>query len=228
MWKKKQKNFVSVDRLKIHTRIVNLAAKNSSGPDSISSKLLKRLSEHVVSPLIVMINQSLTTGIFPSKLKMAKVIPIYKKDENSDLDNYRPISLLSSVSKIFEKTVFEQVYEYFHNNKLFYDNHYRFKKSHSTELAAMELIDRITGYLDSWSKLPVSVFFDSAIAFDTLNHAILLEKLKYYGFSGTSLNWFRSYLTDRNQFTEFSGVKSAVTKLTTGVPQGSILGLLFS
>ena len=89
----------------------------------------------------------------------------------------------------------------------------------------MELIDRITGYLDS-GKLPVSVFVDLSKAFDTLNHAILLEKLKYYGFSGTSLNWFRSYLTDRNQFTEFNCVKSAVTKLTTGVPQGSILGPL--
>ena len=85
---------------------------------------------------------------------MAKVIPIYKKDENSVLDNYRPISFLSLVSKIFEKTVFEQVYEYFHNNKLFYDNQYGLRKSHSIELAAMELIDRITGYLGS-VKLPV-------------------------------------------------------------------------
>ena len=96
-------NFVSVDTLKIHTHIVNLAAKNSSGPDSISSKLLKRLSKHIVSPLTVMINQCLTTGIFPRKLQMAKVIPIYEKDENSVCGNYRPIFLLCTVSKIFEK-----------------------------------------------------------------------------------------------------------------------------
>ena len=96
-------------------------------------------------------------GVFPRNLKMAKVIPIYKKDDNSVLDNYKPISLLFMVSKIFEKIVFEQIYDYFHNNKLFYDNQYGFRKSHSTELAAMELTDRITGYLDP-DKLPVSVF----------------------------------------------------------------------
>ena len=84
-----------------------------------------------------MINQCLTTGIFPRKLQMAKVIPIYEKDENSVCGNYRPIFLLCTVSKIFEKTVFEQVYDYFHNNKLFYGNQYGFRKSHSTELAAM-------------------------------------------------------------------------------------------
>ena len=120
-----------------------------------------------------------------------------------------------------------EVYDYFHNNKSFYDNQYGFRKSHSTVLfsilermnsvssftLAMELIDHIMGYLDS-SKLPVSVFLDLSKAFGTLNYAILLVKMKYYGFSGTSLNWFRSYLTDRNQFTEFNGVKSAVTKLT--------------
>ena len=110
-------NFVNVDTLKIHTHIVNFAAKNSSGPDYTSSKLLKRLSGHIVSPLTVMINQFLTTGNFPRKLKMALVIPIYKKDVNSVLDIYRPISLLSTVFKIFEKTAFEQVYDYFHYKK---------------------------------------------------------------------------------------------------------------
>ena len=113
-------NIVSVDTLKIHARIVNIAAKNGSGPDNISFKLIKRLSEHIVSALTMMINHSLTTGIFPRKQKMAKVIPIYEKDESSVLDDYRPISLLSTISKISEKTVFEQVYDYFHDNKLFW------------------------------------------------------------------------------------------------------------
>ena len=123
-----------------------------------------------------MINQSLCTGIFPEKLKVAKVIPLYKKGDNHLFDNYRPISLLSTVSKIFEKTVFTQVYNYFCGHKLFYESQYGFRKCHSTELAAIELVDRLSNYLDA-GKVPVSVFLDLSKEFDTLNHTILIEKL---------------------------------------------------
>ena len=143
-----------------------------------------------------MINQSLCTGIFPEKLKVAKVIPLYKKGDNHLFDNYRPISLLSTVSKIFEKTVFTQVYNYFCAHELFYKSQYGFRKCHSTELAAIELVDRLSNYLDA-GKVPVSVFLDLSKAFDTLNHTILIEKLRYYGLNDTSLNWFHSYLHDR-------------------------------
>lgn len=123
--------------------------------------------------------------------------------------------------------VFTQVYNYFCTHNLFYTSQYGFRKSHSTELAALELVDRIFTYLDD-GKIPVSVFLDLSKAFDTLNHTILLDKLKYYGLDVTSLNWFHSYLCDRYQYTEFNNISSDVIGLTTGVPQGSILGpLLF-
>ena len=220
-------HFECVTPATVNKYISELAAKNSCGPDNISSILLKRLATHVVSPLTVMINQSLCTGIFPEKLKVAKVIPLYKKGDNHLFHNYRPISLLSTVSKIFEKTVFTQVYNYFCGHKLFNESQYGFRKCHSTELAAIELVDRLSNYLDA-GKVPVSVFLDLSKEFDTLNHTILIEKLRYYGLNDTSLNWFHSYLHDRLQFTEYNSVCSDVVTLSTGVPQGSILGpLLF-
>ena len=107
----------------------------------------------------------------------------------------------------------------------FYENQYGFRKCHSTELAALELVDRLFKHLND-GKIPVSVFLDLSKAFDTLNNAILMDKLKYYGLNETSLNLFRSYLHDRYQCTEYNGTCSDVINLTTGVPQGSILGPL--
>ena len=220
-------NFECVNPTVVMKYINDLASKSSCRPDKISSILLKRLANYIVTPLTGMINQSFCTGTFPDKLKLAKVIPLYKKGDNHVFDNYRPISLLSTVSKIFEKVVFIQVYDYFCAHQLFYENQYGFRKCHSTELAALEPVDRLFKHLDD-GKIPVSVFLDLSKAFDTLNHAILMDKLKYYGLNETSLNWFRSYLHDRYQYTEYNGTCSDVINLTRGVPQGSILGpLLF-
>ena len=123
----------------------------------------------------------------------------------SHYQNYRPISLLSSLSKVFEKVVFNQLYNYFTCNKLFYSSQYGFRQLHSTELASLELVDRITKYIDE-GKLPLSVFLDLSKAFDTIDHRILLQKLKYYGVSDTPLKWLRSYLSDRKQCVYYEGV----------------------
>ena len=146
--------------------------------------MLQKLAPVVINPLTHIINQSLCTGIFPNRLKIAKVIPLFKKSDPHIFDNYRPISLLSSISKTFEKVVFNQVYAYFTNNDLFYNSQYGFRKLHSTEYASSEMVDRISQYLDKsryLGKLPITVYLDLSKAFDTINHEILFksfEKIK--------------------------------------------------
>ena len=162
---------------------------NSSGHDGISTRFIKRILEIITPPLTHIINQSLCTGLFPDRLKIAKVIPLFKKDDQHILDNYRPISLLSVISKVFGKIVFDQ---YFSDNDLIVTSQYGFRKLHSTELASIELIDRIAQYMDS-GKLPLSIFVDLSKAFNTLDHSILLDKLKLYGISNNLLKWFQSY-----------------------------------
>ena len=191
-----------------------------------SKKLLKGLSS-ISEPLALIINQSLTTGIFPNNLKIAKVIPLFKKDDETNLENYRPISILPAMSKIFEKWVYKQLNEYFISKSLFYKSQHGFKKLHSTKTAALEFTDRITNFLDS-GKLPIAIYLDLSKAFDTLDHQILLQNLEYYGIRGSTLNWFKNYLTDRKQYVYFSDACSDILPVRTRVPQGSMLGpLLF-
>ena len=138
--------------------ILELSSINSCGADWLSTNLLKRISKIIAPPLCVIINQSLVTGIFPDRLEIAKVIPLFKKGDDHIFDNYRPISLLSSISKVVEKIVFIQVYDHFLKQKLLYDGQYGFRKIHSTELAAVESVDRIRLYLDK-GQIPLSVFW---------------------------------------------------------------------
>ena len=205
--------------------IKNLKPKSSTGHDNISSKLLRKVGDIVAYPLSIIINQSLCTGIFPNRLKLAKVIPLYQKDDNKLFGNYRPISLLSSLSKVFEKIVFDQLYDYLITNGLLFERQYGFRKQHSTELVALELTDRIRREMDQ-NRIPFSVFLDLSKVFDTLNHHILLSKLEYYGIRSKALQWFKSYLTERQQFVEYQNVCSSTRELETGVPQGSVLGPL--
>ena len=143
------------------------------------------------------------------------------------MGNYRPISLLTSISKLFENVVFDQLSDYFSSNKYFHEGQYGFREKHSTELATVELMDRIISAVKD-KRLPISIFMDLSKAFDTLDHAILLEKLRYYGISGTSLDWFRSYLSNRKQYVEIDKEISPCLNIKTGVPQGSMIGpLLF-
>ena len=176
----------------------------------------KKLSLAFINPLTLIINQSLVTGIFPNKLKIAKVLPLFKKDDPTIMDNYRPISLLTAISKLFEKVVFSQFYEYFHKNNLFYDSQCG---------AATELTDKVLKDFDD-SNISLAIFMDWSKAFDTLDHNILIKKLAHYGINGTPLEWFTSYLTGRSQYVEIDGVSSNVLSLSTGVPQGSIIGSL--
>ena len=206
--------------------IEGLESKKSSGHDGISNTLLKAIKASISQSLTIIINQMLTTGMFPDAFKVSKVIPLYKKGDSSLLVNYRPISLLPTISKIFEKVIHDQLYDYFDKYNLLAEQQYGFRKQHSTEYAAVKLIDHVSKEMEN-RKTPTNVYIDLSKAFDTLTFDILLFKLKYYGVTDTALDLMRSYLTNRKQYVVFNGCQSDYSEIYTGVPQGSILGPLF-
>ena len=165
--------------------------------------------------------------MFPDKLKIAKVIPIHKKGDATVFNNYRPISLLPAISKVLEKIIYDQLSCYLNDSKLLFNNQYGFRSMHSTEYAVLELIDKIITQMDK-DELPINIYLDLSKAFDTIDHSILINKLEYYGIKGSHLRLIHSYLSNRKQYTEINNTKSNILSITTGVPQGSILGpLLF-
>ena len=139
-------------------------------------KLLKHCKDILLTPITLIVKQMFTTGIFPERLKIVKVKALYKKDDKSILSNYRPISLLPAISKIFEKAIYLQTYEYFCENNLFFPSQYGFRKGHSTEFAGQEVVEKIIEQMDK-GNIPVNIYLDLSKAFDTIDHHILLEKL---------------------------------------------------
>ena len=208
--------------------IEHLKNKTSTGTDGISNKLIKTAKNELIKPLTIIINQLLHTGIFPEPLKISKVVPLYKANDQMLLSNYRPIALLPSLSKIFEYVLLEQLTNYFVENNLLSPHQYGFRAKHSTELAALNIVDNLTYKLDS-GLIPINIYLDLSKAFDTLLHDILLDKMSYYGVNGVAYNLLRSYLTQRQQIVEFDGFLSKSLEIKTGVPRGSVLGpFLFS
>lgn len=149
----------------------NLKPKNTCGIDGISSNMLKSLTHSISMPIANLINQCIETGVFPDKLKIAKVLPLHKKDAKDIFDNYRPISILPSISKIFERVIFNQIHEYFHKNKLYYNHQHGFRENHSCDTASTELIDMI---MDSIDKHDIPICVSSLICQKHLTQLIIL------------------------------------------------------
>ena len=214
-----------------HKEICNaldkFSAKSSVGLEVFKAKIILEVAFSLVPALCYIFNLSLTSGIFPSALKIAKVIPIYKKGSHSELGNYRPISLLKIFSKVFEHIVAARVSSFFVKYNLFYDYQFGFRSKHSTNLALLNTVDDILSSLDK-NNYVAGIFLDLSKAFDSIPHTILLKKLSHYGIRGQMLNWFKSYLTNRSQYTCVNGYNSTCMNIEYGVPQGSVLGpLLF-
>lgn len=213
--------------LEILSILRSTKAKNSFGHDKLSTKIIKSIQSAIATPLSIVINKSLITGIVPTSFKLAKIKPIYKAKAKDDIMNYRPISLLPSFSKILEKVVHSRVYNFFTYFNMLSHNQFGFQKNHSTIDALTRFINDTTDSLDRGSSM-LAVYIDLSRAFDTLNHEILLQKLELYGIRGVALEWFRSYLTDRKQYIEYNNVTSDTHTVLSGIPQGSVLGpLLF-
>ena len=195
--------------------------------DEIPAKYLKDGFSVISKLLTHIINLSITTGSIPNDLKMARIVPLYKKNSKTHVWNYRPISVLTVISKVFEKVVFMQLSDYLSEHRLLYEFQSGFRSSYSTDTCLIHLTDYIKLENDK-GNFTGMVLLDLQKAFDTVDHTILLNKLKWLGADDLTVQWFRCYLTGRTQVTDIGGTMSEPKGVTCGVPQGSILGpLLF-
>ena len=208
--------------------IKQLNPKTGTGPNSIPSFILRKISFIIATPISNLCNRSLEIGQYPDILKMARVVPVHKKESKLNIENYRPISLLSNINKIFEKTMCLRIRNHFERNNLLYSFQFGFRQNHSTNHAVLMMVQKIQEQIKR-NNIAIGVFIDLQKAFDTVNHDILLNKLDSYGICGISKKWLKSYLTNRQQFVSINGQDSDNEFILHGVPQGSVLGpLLFT
>ena len=224
-WNERSMFAFPTDYDEVSDTLLSLKLGKSVGFDEISAEILRSCHNVIVPVLVEMINKSLSEGCFPDALKMARVIPLYKSGKRTSIENYRSISILPTISKIFERIMFDRLYCYFTKEKLMYNKQFGFRSGYNTIYALAELIENIR--TDNTSIFS-SVMLDLSKAFDTIDHKILIKKLERYGVRGICLDWFISYLENRKQFVKIDGSESGCAKINCGVPQGSILGpLLF-
>ena len=209
--------------------IDKLPNKVSSGYNNISNILLKNIKPLIVSPLVGIFNSSLTTGVFSKLMKTAIVVPLHKGQSTLELSNYRPISLLLTISKLLEKVMYTQVYYFLSRTNQIYESQYGFRANHLCEHAIGELLSEITKSMEL-GKQTVSAFLDLSKAFDTLEHSVIFRKFEKYGLCGPCLEWFKSYLSGRTlkvRCNTGNGVGlSKEYDVTYGAPEGSCLGSL--
>lgn len=211
----------------VFSLLSKLCKSKATGLDKISAKMLRLCPDLIAESLCAIFNRSINTGIFPDEWKCSKVIPLHKKGDRSDLDNYRPISIIPVVAKVFERIIYNQVYKFLIDTKVLSNCQSGFRSLHSTVTALLEATNTWALNIDRGCVNAV-VFLDLKKAFDTVDHGILLSKLNAYGIGGVEGGWFESYLNNRKQKCSVNGKLSSQRSLLCGIPQGTILGpLLF-
>ena len=205
----------------------SLSVSKAAGPDGINNRLLKQLSKPLSNPLSDLFNSSLAHGKVPTTWKEANITPIFKKNDPSEISNYRPISLLNTIGKVMEKNVHKHVFNFFKDNNVITTLQSGFVPGDSTTNQLLDIYNTFCKALDEGKEVR-AVFCDVSKTFDRVWHKGLLFKLNSVGINGTLLQWFTDYLKDRKQRVVLPGVSSDWCFIKAGVPQGSILGpLLF-
>lgn len=204
-----------------HLKQIN--AKNSSGTDGIPQNFLKKLAIVVSRPLSHIFTRSFECSEVPDMWKLSKVIPLHKKDGTHTVKNYRPISQLCSSDKVMESIVRQELVDHFHRHNILDSAQHGFLSKRSTVTQLLLCVNDWTKIVDNGYELDV-VYLDIAKAFDSVSHQLLLTKLKNYGVTGKTLAWLEQYLTDRKQYVQLGQMQSGVVDVTSGVPQGSLLG----
>ena len=205
------------------TNIIRELRSCAPGPDDIPASILKESSTHFIRILTHIINTSFQEGCFPHELKIAKIKPLFKSGEKNSVNNYRPISLLTAFSKIFEKCMVTRLIDFLTESNILYEYQFGFRPKHSTNMALHLLVDKISSSLGAGGAF-VGVSLDFRKAFDTIDPKILLEKMYKYGVRGSAHQWFQSYLQERQQYVCMGTARSEYLTMCCGVPQGSILG----
>ena len=218
----------SVSPLLVDKIIKELNNSKSSGLDNVDTYIIKLIRPYIVA-ITHIVNTSLSSGQFPAKYKIAKVIPLHKGKEapSSQPKSYRPISILPVVSKVIERVVQTQITSYMNNAQLFHPNHHAYRSFHSTTTAMLSMQDAWIEAAEHGLHAGV-VMIDMSAAFDVVDIPILLKKCEILNFNPETLKWLESYLTQRQQKVYIGGHFSSTISLEAGVPQGSILGPLLN
>lgn len=219
--------FKEVSNTEVLKLLLQLSISKATGLDGLSTRIIKIAAPIIVTNLTIIFNQSISTGIFPNEWKVTRVIPIFKDGTKNDMNNYRPISIISVIAKVMERLVHGQLYSYLIETDLLSDSQHGFRPLHSTLTALLEITNKWGECIDS-GELNGVIFLDLKKAFDTVDHHILFTKIKLYGITGLAYDWFVSYLSNRTQYCMVNGRLSQPLTVKTGIPQGSVLGpLLF-
>ena len=220
--------FLPITPNEVFKQILSLNSHKALGPDNISVKYIKTASEFISITLCEIFNKCVIEGIFPNELKIAKVIPLYKNSSKQQPSNYRPISILSPFSKIFENIILEKLTKYLSKNDLLKQQQYGFRANHSTSHLLADVVSLLNKNTDN-NKCTCLNLLHLKKAFDIVDHKILLAKLEKYGIRGNVHKLIENYLTDRQQYVNANSTTSDLIKVCCGVPQGSTLGpTLFS